>query len=160
MILVACLASRKHKPQPITADEADVAVIYIGLNDVWWRKTTPEVFERGLREIVDQAKANKTIPVLATLAVMKEAIGSRNPKCDAFADITRKVARDTGATLVDLRAAFMACLENKSIVIRPGGSWTSDGNLLTHDGVHMNGRGNEIVANLIANGIYEALRKN
>lgn len=153
----------KSKPQPfaktITADQADVAVVYIGVNDLWWRKTTPEVFERALREIVEQAKANKTIPVLTTLAVMKEAVGRRNPKCDAFADITRKVARDTGATLVDLRAAFMGCLENESIVIRPGGSWTSDGNLLTHDGVHMNGRGNEMVANLIANGIYESLRK-
>jgi lysophospholipase L1-like esterase len=144
--------------QTIATDHSDIAVIYIGVNDVWWRNTKPDVFEQALRDMVAQAKDNKTIPVLATLALMREAIGSRNPNCDKFAGITRKVARETGATLVDLRAAFMACLENESITIRPGGEWTSDGKLLTHDGVHMNGRGDKMLADLIAEGIYKSLQ--
>lgn len=148
------------KPKPfaetIAVDKTDVAVIFIGVNDVWWRKTPPETFERALRDLVAQAEANGTKPVLATLAILKEVVGGRNPACDTFADLTRKVARDTGATLVDLRAAFMACMENESIEVRPGGSWTSNGKLLTHDGVHTNARGDQIISDHIAEGIVRA----
>ena len=151
----------KTRPLPfaktIAADKADVAVAYIGVNDVWWRKTESAVFERALRDLVVQAEANDTTLVLVTLAVMKETVGNRNAKCDAFADITRKAARESGTTLVDVRAAFWACLENESVTVRPGGAWTSDGKILTHDGVHPTSRGNTILANLIAQGIFEAL---
>ena len=153
----------KTRPRPfaaaIAADDADVAVVYIGVNDVWWRKTTPEVFEQALRDLVGQAETGDTTLVLATLAIMKETVGRRDPKCDAFADITRKVARESGTTLVDLRAAFMACLDNESVVVRPGGSWTSDAKLLTHDGVHPTARGEAVLADLIAQGIFEALQR-
>ncbi len=149
------------KPWPfsetLAEDKADVAVISIGVNDVWWRKTTPEAFEKALTDLVTQAKAAGARPVLATLAIMNEKVGERNAKCDAYADITRKVAKATGATLVDLRAAFMACMESESIVVRPGGAWTSDTKLLAHDGVHPNARGNQLLAGLIAQGIVQAL---
>lgn len=145
--------------QSIAADKADLAVIYIGVNDVWWRKTTPEVFEQALRDLVKQVQENRTVPVLATLALLKEQVGQRDPKCDQFAETTRKVALDTGTTLVDLRSAFMACLETESIVVRPGGAWTSDPSWLTHDGVHMNSRGDQLLAEQLAQGIYSALSK-
>jgi lysophospholipase L1-like esterase len=151
------------KPQPfadsLAEDNADVAVIYIGVNDVWWRKTTPEIFEKALTDLVIQSKAAGARPVLATLAIMKEKVGEKNPKCDLFAALTRKVAKSTGATLVDLRAAFIACMESESIAARPGGAWTSNAKLLTHDGVHPNSRGNQILAELLAQGIAQALQK-
>ncbi len=149
------------QPRPfsetLAEDKADVAVISIGVNDVWWRKTTPEAFEKALTDLVTQAKAAGVRPVLATLAIMKEKVGERNAKCDAYADITRKVAKATGATLVDLRAGFMACMESESIVVRPGGAWTSNAKLLAHDGVHPNARGNQLLAGLIARGIVQSL---
>jgi len=151
-----------QKPEPfaqtIATDKADVAVIFIGVNDVWWKKSTPEEYGGILRELITQAKANKTIPVLATLALLKDSPLKPNPACDLYADVMRKVARETGTVLVDLRAAFMACLANESITVRPGGSWTCDDKWLNHDGVHTNGRGDALLANLIAQGIYEALK--
>lgn len=149
------------RPRPfaetIAEDKPDVVVISIGVNDVWWRKTTPGQFEKALTDLVAQAKAVGARPVLATLAIMKEKIGERNAKCDDYAEMTRKVARNTGAVLVDLRSAFMACMESESIAVRPGGAWTSDGKLLTHDGVHPNARGNQLLAELIAQGISRSL---
>jgi len=142
----------------IAADKSDVAVIYIGVNDVWWRNTEPEVFDRALRDLVARAQKNRTTVVLATLAIMKESVGTRNAKCDKFAEITRKVARETDTVLVDLRAAFMAYLENESIQVRPGGEWRSDGKILNHDGVHANQRGNELLADMISQGIWESLK--
>jgi lysophospholipase L1-like esterase len=151
------------KPEPfaktIAADKAAVAVIYIGVNDVWWKKSTPEAYGQMLRELVDQAKANQTVPVLATLAILKDSPVKPNPDCDVYADVMRRVARETGTVLVDVRAAFMACLANEAVTVRPGGSWTLDSLWLNHDGVHTTGRGDQLLANLIAQGIYEALRK-
>lgn len=150
------------RPRPfaetMAEDKPDVVVVSIGVNDVWWRKTTPGQFEKALTDLVVRAKNAGARPVLATLAIMKEKIGERNAKCDDYAEIARKVAKETGATLVDLRAAFMACMESESIVVRPGGAWTSDGKHLTHDGVHPNARGNQLLADLIAQGISRSLK--
>jgi lysophospholipase L1-like esterase len=52
----------------------------------------------------------------------------------------------------------MACMESESIVVRPGGAWTSDGKLLAHDGVHPNARGNRLLAELIAQGISRSIK--
>ena len=149
------------KPEPfaqtLAADKSAVAVIFIGVNDVWWKKSTPEQYGKMLRELVDQAKANKTIPVLATLALLKDSPIKPNPQCDVYAEVMRGVARETGTALVDLRKAFMACLSNEAITVYPGGRWTCDDKWLNHDGVHTTGRGDSLLANLIAQGIFEAL---
>ena len=145
--------------QTIAADKPDIAIIFIGVNDVSWRKTEESVYEKAMRDLVDQAKAKGVIPVLATLAIMKEKVGELNPDCTTFANITRKVARETGVTLVDLRAAFIACMESQSIEVAPGGTWESNGNLLTHDGVHTNAKGDKLIADQIALGVFSALAK-
>lgn len=151
------------KPQPfaqtIAADKSAVAVIFIGVNDVWWKKSTPEAYGAMLRELVAQAKANKTVPVLATLALLKDSPLKPNPQCDVYAEVMRSVARETGSVLVDLRAAFMACLANDGITVYPGGRWICNDKLLNHDGVHTTGEGDKLLANLIAQGIFEALKK-
>ncbi|MEI7899456.1 MAG: GDSL-type esterase/lipase family protein [bacterium] len=151
------------KPEPfaqtIAGDKSAVAVIFIGVNDVWWKKSTPEEYGTMLRELVAQAKANKTVPVLATLALLKDSPLKPNPQCDVYAEVMRNVARETGTVLIDVRAAFMACLANEGITVYPGGRWTCNDTLLNHDGVHTTGRGDQVLANMIAQGIYEALKK-
>jgi len=146
----------------IASDKATVAVIFIGINDVWWRKTKPADFEKALRDIVAQARANKTIPVLATLTVYQEKPDRTNPKdakCDQYAEITRKVARTTGSTLVDLRAVVMAYLQNHNAELRVDGTLKFvKAGVLTYDGVHPTARGNDLLADHIAQGIHEALK--
>jgi lysophospholipase L1-like esterase len=151
--------SPKPFAETLVADKADVATIFIGVNDVWWRKTSPEAFEQALRDMIGAARANRTVPVLATLAIWDETAGDRKAVCDQYAEITRKVAADTGTALVDLRRAFMAYYENHGWEPQIGGSLAFKGRLLTGDGVHANDRGNAILADLIAQGIYEALKK-
>ena len=46
---------------------------------------------------------------------------------------------------------------NGSTAAAPDGTLTFRGKLLTYDGVHANARGNELLANLIAQGLVEAL---
>jgi len=66
----------------IAAEKARVAVVFIGINDVWWRKTPPGVFAKALRDMAASAKANKTALVLATLTVYREKPDGSNPKDD------------------------------------------------------------------------------
>ena len=150
------------KPEPfaatIAADKATVAVIFIGVNDAWWNKSTPEEYGAMLRELVAQARANKTVPVLATPAMLNDSPLQPNAKLDAYVEVMREVARDTKTVLVDLRQAFLACVVNEGITVYPGGRWTCNDKLLNHDGVHSTGRGDQILAEMIAGGIYEALQ--
>ncbi len=155
------------KPRPfveyLAEDKPEVAVIFIGINDIWWRKTGAADFEKALGDMVVSAKANKTVPVLATLAVLGDdpsVANVNNAKCDEYAEITRKVAAAKGATLVDLRKACFAYLQNYNCELRLNGSIRfAPAGILTGDGVHANGIGCALIAEKISQGIIEALKK-
>ena len=145
----------------IAADKADLAVVFIGINDVWWRNTTSEVFEEGLRDLVTAAAASKTKLVLATMTLRGELPHGRNsddPKIEHFSEITRKVAADTKTTLVDLRRAYVAYLQNHNAQLRVDGSlYFKPSGVLTYDGVHPNQTGNTLFANMISDGLVRVL---
>ena len=145
----------------IAADKADLAVVFIGVNDVWWRKTAPDVFEKAMRDLVAEAKANHTKLVLATITVHGELPDGKNgddKKIEQYVEITRKVARDTGTTLVDLRRAYIAYLQNHNAELRVDGTlYSVPTGVLTYDGVHPTAEGVKLLANLISDGIVRAL---
>lgn len=165
----AAYVSEKNQDGPqasfakvIAADKATVAVVMIGINDVWWRATKPEIFEAALRDIAKAASENKTKLVLATPSAINEKPDGTNAKdkaMDQFADITRKVAKETGVTLIDTRAVFIAYLQNHNVKVRVDGSLVMrEAGVLTYDGVHPNDRGNDLLADHLAAGIDAALR--
>ena len=145
----------------IAADRSDVAVVFIGINDVWWRKTSPADFAAALRGIAAAAKENETALVLATLTVYQEKPDGSNPMddpCDQFADITRKAAGQLSVTLVDLRNVFVAYLQNHNAELRVDGSLHFlETGILTYDGVHPTDMGNDLLAEHLAQGIYKAI---
>ncbi len=147
----------------LAEDKPEVAVIFIGINDIWWRKTSAADFENALSDMVASARANNTIPVLATLAVWGDdpSVGNvNNARCDEYAGITRKVATATGATLVDLRKACVAYLQNYNCELRLNGSLRfASAGILTGDGVHANDIGCALIADKIAQGIIDALKQ-
>lgn len=155
------------RPRPfaeyLAEDRPDVVVIFIGINDIWWRRTAPADFEKALGELVASTRANKAVPVLATLAVWGDSpvdANANNAKCDEYAAIARKVAATAGTTLVDLRKACVAYLQNHNPELRLNGSLRfSDTGILTGDGVHLNDAGTALVADQIAQGIHDALMK-
>jgi lysophospholipase L1-like esterase len=156
-------SAQKPFAEMISADKADVVVVFIGINDVWWRNTTPEVFEKALSDLIASAKANKTVPVLATMTVHGELSDGNNgddPKIEAYSEVTRKVTQATGTTLVDLRKAYVAYLQNHNAQLRVDGTlYIKTSGFLTYDGVHPTGPGNILLANLIGDGIFRALGK-
>ena len=144
----------------IAADHPGIAVVFIGINDVWWRGTSASTFQQSLQQIVQQGQAANVKMVLATLTVHYEEPDGTNaddPAIDQFAQITRDVAAATGATLVDLRTAYIDYEQNNNWELQLDGSLTyQTTDILTYDGIHPNSTGNDLLADLISQGIYTA----
>jgi len=146
----------------LVSDQADIAVVFIGINDVWWKNTPAATFEQALRDIAASAAAQGVPVIFATLCAHFESpIGadSLDPAIDQFSAIVRSVAADTHSTLVDLRAAFVAYWQNNNYEIRLDGSYAvmqNDG-ILTTDGVHPTPFGDGFIADHMADGILASL---
>ncbi len=130
----------KHKPTHV--------VIYIGINDVWHslkgegRGTKPEVFEAGVRELIAKISAAGAKTILCTPSVIGEKAAGTNPldaMLEQFSAISRRVASESGASLLDLRKLFAAHLKKTNTADKERG-------VLTTDGVHFNDAGNLFVA--------------
>lgn len=132
----------------VLAKKPTIVVIYIGINDVWHSEKTPpqgtpaDKFESGLKEIISKIKESGARVVLCTPTVIgeKKAGGnSLDAKLDEYAEISRKVAKDTGSQLCDLRKAFADHLSKNNPDDKEKG-------ILTGDRVHLNDAGNKLVA--------------
>ena len=141
----------------VLGKKPNVVLIYIGINDVWhWTKphpvtkakrqgTTAEVYEAGLRSIIDQIKAIDARVILCTPTVINEQVNPQDPNyvlLEKYAQICRDIARDTDSQLLDLRKEFIAYLKKHNTKDLARG-------VLTQDTVHMNDEGNFFLAKLM-----------
>ena len=135
-------------------------VVYIGINDVWHdfefegvTGTPPDVFEQGLRELVQRIRAAGASPLLSTPSVIGEDPDSDAPvneRLEEYSDITRKVAASAGVPLLDLRAHMAKYLRAYNTDREYQG-------ILTTDGVHLNAAGNRFVAEFMSAAVHSAL---
>jgi len=139
---------QKRLEKDVLAKKPTVVVIYIGINDVWHGESDPakgtskEKFEEGLKEIIGKIKDAKARVILCTPTVIGEKKAGANKldaKLDEYADISRKVAKDTGTEMCDLRKAFVDHLAKNN-------ADDKDKGILTTDRVHLNDAGNKLVA--------------
>jgi isoamyl acetate esterase len=133
-----------------------IVLIYIGINDVWhWthpnvvarggKGTTVEHFESGLKDMIRQVNGVGARVVLCTPTVIGEktdGLNSSDKMLDEYADISRKVAKETGSQLLDLRRAFITHLKGHN----PNNAAKG---ILTTDTVHLNKNGNRFLADLV-----------
>lgn len=139
----------------VLAKKPNVVVIYIGINDVWHtskgRGTPIDKFESGLRSVVKRCIDGGARVVLCTPSVIGEKADGTNEldkMLDEFSAVSRKVAMESGSTLLDLRAAFVNNLKEYNIAGKTEG-------VLTTDGVHLNEAGNRFVAVRMLEGVGE-----
>lgn len=130
----------------VLAHKPNVVVIYIGINDVWHstrgQGTSIAKFESGLQTLVKRCNDAGARVILATPSVIGEKHDGSNDldaMLQEYSAVSRKVAMESGSTLLDLRAAFLADLKEYNIANAATG-------VLTTDGVHLNEAGNRFVA--------------
>lgn len=137
---------QKRLDSDVLTSNPTVVVIYIGINDVWhWERnkgTTQADYEAGLRDLIGRIEARGARVLLATPTVIGEKYDGTNPNdrlLEEYAAISRRVAREEGVQLIDLRKVFIDYLKQHN-------TSNAEKGVLTTDGVHLNSIGNRLVA--------------
>lgn len=140
----------------VLAKNPTTVVIWIGVNDVWHKRTSgtgtdANKFEQFYNAIVKKLQARNIKVVICTPATIGEKTDFSNEQdgdLNKYAGIVRKIAAGNNCTLVDLRKIFLDYnLANNSK--------NEDKGILTRDGVHLNDKGNTLVAEEIMKAIIK-----
>ena len=134
----------------VIAKKPDVAVIFIGVNDIWHKGllgtgTDFDKFGKFYSALADKLTAAKVKVVLCTPAVIGERSDFSNQfdgDLNLYSHWIRDFAAKNAFPLVDLRKAFLEynLANNRS---------NAASGILTTDKVHLNKQGNELVADEI-----------
>lgn len=131
----------------VLAKNPDIVVIYIGVNDVWHKAsygtgTDPDKFEKFYNAILKKLKERNIRVILCTPAVIGERTDFSNQQdgdMNRYSGIVRGIAEKNGLPLVDLRQKFLDYNKQYNTENKESG-------ILTRDRVHLNDKGNELVA--------------
>jgi lysophospholipase L1-like esterase len=125
----------------------DIVVIYVGVNDVWHKRsygtgTDLDKFERFYTAIIKKLKAANCKIAVCTPAVIGERTDFSNEldgDLNQYSNVIRNLAKANGLPLIDLRKAFLDynLKSNKD---------NKESGILTTDRVHLNEKGNALVA--------------
>ncbi len=134
--------------QPDVLDKKpDLVVIYIGVNDVWHKRLLgtgidADKFPKFYQAIIDKIKGIGAKIIMVTPAAIGEKTDFSNEQdgdLNNYCNIIRGIAAKNNIPLVDLRKSLLAYnLEHNKD--------NKDRGILTVDGVHLNGTGNQLVA--------------
>lgn len=140
----------------VIAKNPDIVFIYIGINDIWHKVThgtgtDPDKYEVFYKAIIKKL-TDKNIKVIVCTPTV---IGERNDysnqqdgELNMYSNIIRNMARKQSIPICDLRNAFEKYLtENNSKNLEKG--------ILTLDRVHLNDKGNLLVAQQMLQAIKE-----
>jgi len=131
----------------VLAKNPDMVFIYIGVNDVWHKATSgtgtdADKFEKFYTAIIKKLKDKNIKVVLCTPATIGEKNDFSNPQdgdLNQYSKIIRDLATKNSLQLVDLRKIFLAYNLTNNPENKTKG-------ILTTDGVHLNAKGNQLVA--------------
>lgn len=131
----------------VLAKNPDMVFIYVGVNDVWHKATSgtgtdADKFEKFYQAIIKKLKDKNIKVVLCTPATIGEKNDFSNPQdgdLNQYSKIIRDLATKNSLPLVDLRKLFLAYNLTNNPENKTKG-------ILTTDGVHLNAKGNQLVA--------------
>jgi len=140
----------------VLAKNPDAVVIYIGINDVWHKRTSgtgtdPDRYEKFYNAIIKKLKAKNITVYLCTPSVVGEKNDFTNQldgDLNFYSTLVKKIAVSNNCPVIDLRQLFLDYLKTAN-------PENKDRGILTTDGVHLNRTGNIFVAQQM----YNALSK-
>jgi lysophospholipase L1-like esterase len=125
----------------------DVVIIYIGVNDVWHKRssgTGTDFYKFGnfYNALIKKIQAKGARVILATPAVIGERTDFSNEldgDLNLYSNAIRDIAKTNNLPLIDLRKAFLEYNKQNNKDNKEQG-------ILTSDRVHLNEKGNQLVA--------------
>lgn len=139
----------------VLSKKPDQVIIYVGVNDVWHKKTYGtgtdlDKFEKFYQAIINKLKAQNIQVALATPACIGERTDFSNEldgDLNLYSKSIRNLAQKNNLKICDLRALFLDFnLKNNPENKEKG--------ILTTDRVHLNDAGNQ----LVAEAMYEVIK--
>ncbi len=139
----------------VIAKNSDVVVIWIGVNDVWHKRllgtgTDADKFEKFYNAIIAKLK-EKNIQVFictpATIGEKNDMSNEQDGDLNKYSNIIRSIAQKNGCPLIDFRKMFLE-------YISANNAENKDRGILTTDGVHLNAKGNLLVAETMLNSVF------
>ena len=133
--------------EDVLAKNPDIVIVYIGVNDVWHKKsygtgTDADKFEKFYAALIRKLQTRNCKLALCTPAVIGERTDFTNEldgDLNLYSNIIRKLAKANNLALIDLRNAFLEY--NKRV-----NTDNKEAGILTTDRVHLNEKGNQLVA--------------
>ena len=140
--------------EDVLSKNPDVVVIWIGVNDVWHKRslgtgTDAEKFIQFYNAIIKKLQDKKIHIILCTPAVVGEKTDMTNEldgDLNKYSAIIREIAKSNYCRLIDFRKIFIEYNLSKN-------KDNMESGILTKDKVHLNSKGNEIVAKEILKAI-------
>ena len=125
----------------------DAVVIWVGVNDVWHKRTSgtgtdADKYEKFYSVIIKKFKDNKVEVLVCTPAAIGEKTDFTNEldgDLNKYSAIIRSIAKNNNCPLIDLRQAFL----NYNLA---NNNENKESGILTTDRVHLNEKGNQFVA--------------
>jgi len=129
----------------VLAKKPDIMFFMGGLNDIWLNKGTFEDYKENITAILDKAQKNDIKVYLMNLTVISEDLdSSMNKEIDRYNEFLSEIAKEKNITLIDVSSAVKAEIRK-----------SNKNSAITTDGVHLNDKGNTILANTIVNKYLE-----
>lgn len=133
--------------EDVLAKKPNTVVIWVGVNDVWHKRTygtgtDADKFERFYNALIKKFKQQNIHVLICTPAAIGEKTDFSNEldgDLNRYASLIRNIAKNNNCPLIDLRKAFL----DYNLANNPE---NKDRNILTTDGVHLNEKGNALVA--------------
>jgi len=131
----------------VLSKNPQIVVIFVGVNDVWHKRTSGtgtdlDKFEKFYTALIKKLKEKNCKIALCTPAAIGERTDFSNEldgDLNTYAKVIRNLAKNNNLPLIDLRKAFLDynLKENKE---------NKESGILTTDRVHLNEKGNQLVA--------------
>ncbi|HEV7783177.1 MAG TPA: SGNH/GDSL hydrolase family protein [Chitinophagaceae bacterium] len=136
--------------EDVLSKNPDVVIIYVGVNDVWHKTllgtgTDADKFEKFYQAIIKKLTDKNIRVLLCTPAVVGEKNDMSNPldgDLNRYSNIIRDLAKKNNLALIDLRKKFQDYLKDHNLE-------NKEKEVLTYDRVHMNDKGNQLLADLM-----------
>jgi lysophospholipase L1-like esterase len=140
----------------VLAQKPDVVYIYVGINDVWHKRThgtgtDPDKYLKFYEAIIKTLQANSIKVILCTPSVIGEKTDYSNEQdgdLNFYANMIRDLAKKHSLTLVDLRKDFQ-----EQLLATNGDN--KDRGILTTDRVHLTEAGNTFLADKMLNALLK-----
>jgi lysophospholipase L1-like esterase len=133
--------------EDVLAKNPTTVVVWVGVNDVWHKRsfgtgTDADKFEKFYNAVIKKLQAKNIKVLLCTPAAIGEKTDFSNEldgDLNKYSSIIRDIAKKNNCGLIDLRKSFL----NYNLANNPENKAKD---ILTTDGVHLNEKGNKLVA--------------